>query len=111
MMERIIEFDLMGMIQRHSGIVMGFSAGAMIQISDYHITPDEDYDSFRYEKGLELIDSFDIEVHYNATARQLDCINRLISETGRPVYAMEDEGALIIADGKVVTVGKVHYFK
>jgi RimJ/RimL family protein N-acetyltransferase len=100
----------MGMIQRHSGIVMGFSAGAMIQMAEYHITPDEDYESFGYFKGLGLIHSFDLEVHFKSTQVQLDCINRSIRETGRPVYAMEDEGALIVADGKVVTIGKVHYF-
>lgn len=111
MMERIIEFDLKKIIQQHRGVIMGFSAGAMIQISDYHITPYEDYESFGYFKGLGLIHSFDIEVHFNSTRLQLDCINRSINETGRPVYAMEDEGALIVADGKVAMVGLVHYYK
>ncbi|MET1248940.1 Type 1 glutamine amidotransferase-like domain-containing protein [Sporolactobacillus sp. STCC-11] len=111
MMERIIEFDLKKIIQQHRGVVMGFSAGAMIQMSDYHITPDEDYESFGYFKGLGLIHSFDLEVHFKSTQVQLDCINRSIRETGRPVYAMEDEGALIVVDGKVATIGKVHYFE
>ncbi len=55
---------------------IGSSAGAMIQIAKYHITPDEDYNTFTYNKGLNLIKDFDIEVHYEGTEVQNKYIKR-----------------------------------
>ncbi|WP_051384788.1 Type 1 glutamine amidotransferase-like domain-containing protein [Sporolactobacillus laevolacticus] len=110
MMDRLIKFNLIEVILEHSGIVIGFSAGAMIQMGTYHITPDEDYESFGFYRGLGLIDTIDIEVHFEHTRLQLDCIHKAIEESGLPVYAMEENGVLIVDHGKVTTLGKVHYY-
>jgi hypothetical protein len=46
MMIRLKEFNLIDDIENFKGVIIGSSAGAMIQISEYHITPDEDYNIF-----------------------------------------------------------------
>jgi len=111
MMIRLEEFDLVNNIEEHNGIIMGYSAGAMIQIENYHITPDKDYSSFGYYKGMKMIDKFDIEVHFEHTDLQLSSIERVKKETGKPVYAIEDTGAIIVENNRVKLVGNVHYFQ
>lgn len=39
MMERIREFDLVDILMKHNNIVMGYSAGAVIQLAEYHLSP------------------------------------------------------------------------
>ena len=47
-MDRIREFDLCNTLMNHDGIAMGYSAGAVIQLAEYHLSPDEDYSEFQY---------------------------------------------------------------
>jgi len=110
LMNRLEEYELIDQIEKHSGVIIGYSAGAMVQLNKYHITPDADYDTFTYQKGLNIINHLNIEVHYEGTGIQLESIKRVIEETNKPVYAMEDEGAIIVQDDQVTQVGKVHYF-
>ena len=37
MYERLREFDLVDIIMKHDGITMGYSAGAVIQLAEYHL--------------------------------------------------------------------------
>lgn len=46
MMKRIKEFKLKKILKSYQGLMIGYSAGAMIQLKEYHITPDEDYPTF-----------------------------------------------------------------
>ena len=110
-MLRLEEFDLVKTIEQHKGIVMGYSAGAMIQIENYHITPDNDYNSFGYYKGMKMINEFDIEVHFEHTDLQLASIERVKKETGKSIYAIEDHGAIIVDQKRVKMIGNVHYFE
>ena len=64
MYERLREFDLVDIIMKHDGITMGYSAGAVIQLTEYHLSPDDDYPVFDYYKGLSLLRDFYVEVHY-----------------------------------------------
>ena len=41
MMDRIKEFDLVDILRKHNRIVMGYSAGAVIQLSEYHLSGDK----------------------------------------------------------------------
>jgi peptidase E len=110
MMNRLEEFDLINCIENYEGIVIGSSAGAMIQINEYHISPDKDYDIFSYNKGLNLIKDFDIEVHYENTKIQNEAINKVVKDKGKKVYAIGDKGAVIIKNGEVSTFGEVRIF-
>ncbi len=112
MLDRIEEFDLTETLLRHKGVVMGYSAGAVIQLAEYHLSPDEDYPEFAYYRGLPYLDGFYLEVHYEGTEAQDRAVRRVLAERGKPVYAAAlRAGALIAEDGRVKTVGDVKVFK
>ncbi|MFT8351580.1 Type 1 glutamine amidotransferase-like domain-containing protein [Clostridium saccharoperbutylacetonicum] len=110
MMLRLIEFDLIEYIQSFTGVVIGSSAGAMIQISEYHITPDRDYNTFTYNTGLNLIKEFDIEVHYEGTEIVNQCIYKVLEEKRKKVYGITNTGGIIIDDEKITLLGDIKTF-
>ncbi|RDY27107.1 peptidase S51 [Romboutsia weinsteinii] len=107
MMDRFINYGLVKALENYKGIMIGSSAGAMVQIADYHISQDHDYDEFSYNKGLNIIKDFDIEVHYEDSIIQNESIRRCIKERGKPIYSIENEGAVLVIDGKATMLGKV----
>ncbi len=112
MMDRIREFDLYDVIMKHRGTVMGVSAGAVIQLSEYHLSPDKDYPAFGYYRGLPFCDDFYLEVHYEQTPVQKQAIDRVLAERGKPVYAMRSgKGAIIVENRKLRTIGQVELFR
>ena len=111
MMERIKEFDLETLFVGHRGIMMGYSAGALIQLAEYHLSPDHDYPSFCYGDGLACIDGFYLEVHYEGTKIQKESIRKVIAERGKTVYATSlMKGAVLWDEGKVRLIGEVYEF-
>ena len=110
MMRRLKEFDLINEIENFAGIIIGSSAGAMIQIAEYHFTPDEDDDIFSYNKGLNLIKDFDIEVHYKETEIQKNYINKVLNEKTDTVYAIKDTGGIIVDNNEITLLGDTHIF-
>lgn len=110
MMDRLWEFGCISQLSNFHGTVMGFSAGAMIQFDFFHITPEEEDQSFKYYEGLDMIEGFDIEVHFHGSDVQKECINQTIRDTGRPVFAMEENGGLIIDGDQFTPIGKVHFY-
>lgn len=112
MMDRIKEFNLYDALMKHDGIVMGYSAGAVIQLAEYHLSPDDDYPAFQYYKGLPYLDDFYMEVHYEATDIQNHSIQRVIAERGKPVYATAlGSGAILIDNGNIKPIGNVQIFE
>lgn len=107
---RIREWNLMESIRRFSGIVMGASAGAMAQMKEYHVTPDEDYPRYGYYKGLGLLDGFEPEVHFAATEVQMKSIARYQKERKKLVFAMANDGGLLIDGSQVSVFGNVDIF-
>ena len=111
MMERIKEFDLYDNLLRHDGIVMGNSAGAVIQLAEYHLSPDRDYPEFRYYDGLPYLNDFYLEVHYENTDVQNAAIRRVLAERGKTVYATAFmAGSIIVDNGAVKLLGDVKTF-
>lgn len=110
MMMRLIEFHLIDEINYFQGVIIGSSAGAMIQIAEYHISPDEDYPTFSYNRGLNLIKDFDIEVHYDGNEIQNSYINKVLNEKIDTVYAITDTGGIIVDQQKIMLLGDVHTF-
>ena len=111
MMERIREFDLYDVLMAHSGVVMGYSAGAVIQLAEYHLSEDKDYPKFGYYEGLPYLNDFYLEVHYEATEAQKSAIRRVLEERKKPVYATACmKGAVIVDNGVIKTVGDVKKF-
>lgn len=111
MMDRIKEFDLVGTLMKHNDIVMGYSAGAVIQLAEYHLSPDEKYKEFGYYEGLPYLNNFYLEVHYENSEVQNEAIKRVLTERNKTVYATEAFSGAIIADnGNIKLLGKVLKF-
>ena len=60
MMQRIHDLQIYDSILHHNGIMLGYSAGAVIQLREYHLTPDKDYPTFAYYSGFPFIDNFSL---------------------------------------------------
>ncbi len=111
MAERIKELALDDILKNHKGIVMGYSAGALIQLAEYHITPDHDYPKFAYYKGLSYLNGFYLEVHYQGSDVQNESIRKVLAERGKNVFATHlHKGAIVVCDGKPRPIGKVSIF-
>lgn len=104
---RMDELGISELVKNFDGVVAGASAGAMLQLDRYHITPDEDYDSYELCNGLGLICGLDLEVHYLATNLQNECTAKAARELNRPVYQIWHEGGLLVENGVVTTLGNV----
>ena len=108
MMGRIHAMGLTEILRGKSGIVMGYSAGAVIQLAEYHLSPDEDYAEFGYYEGIGYLRGFHHEVHYEETPVQKASIARVLREKGGIVYATVcKKGALIVENGVVTPIGDV----
>lgn len=111
MMDRIKEFNLADVLRNFNGIVMGYSAGAVIQFSEYHLSPDKDYKEFQYYDGLGYLNDFYLEVHYENTKVQNEAIQRVLVERGKTVYATAFMSGAVIADnGNLKLLGDVKTF-
>ena len=108
MMDRIADLDLQEAIMQHDGIVMGYSAGAVIQLEEYHLYPDGDYADFGYYRGLPMLKDFYLEVHYRGLAIQDESVKKCLRERGKRVYVTHDHGGgILIEKGKIKLIGRV----
>lgn len=111
MMKRIHKMELQEALSKHDGIAMGYSAGAVIQLNEYHLATDDDYPMFGFYKGLPYINQFYLQAHYDGNTSQQDAIRRVITERGKPVYATSfGKGAIVVDNGEVRLFGDVKRF-
>ena len=111
MMDRIKEFDLQDVLMKHKGIVMGYSAGAVIQLAEYHLSPDDDYSEFKYYEGLPYLNDFYLEVHYENTSAQNAAIQKVLEERKKTVYATVCmKGAILVDNGFIKLLGDVEEY-
>lgn len=111
MMDRIKEFGVLDILKKYDGIVMGYSAGAVIQLAEYHLSPDDDYSEFNYYEGIPYINEFYMQVHYNCIAMQKKSIQRVLKERGKPIYAtVLGAGAILVDNGNIKLLGDVKVF-
>jgi len=111
MMERIKEFELQDVLMKHKGVVMGYSAGAVIQLAEYHLCPDEDYPEFKYYNGLPFLNDFYLQVHYEGKPVQVLAIYKVIEERQKTVYATSFmKGAILVDNGIVKLIGNVNKY-
>lgn len=108
MMERIEEMGIAPALRAHNGLVMGYSAGAVIQLDRYHLSPDADYPAFGYYRGLGYLSGFAIEVHYEGRPSQDASIARVLAEQKIPVYVTHTgKGGIIVTSEGMCRIGKV----
>lgn len=110
MMYRLRRWGLAEQIEHFDGLVMGASAGAMVQMRRYHITPDADYPSFGWYEGMDILRDFLIEVHYRETDLQHRSIDRVRRERNLPVFALYDDGGLVVRGESISTMGRTRIF-
>ncbi len=111
MAERIDEMGLYNIMLEHRGVVMGYSAGAVIQLEEFHLSPDDKYPEFIYGRGLPYLNDFYLEVHYENTEIQNEAVRRVLTERGKTVYATaKGAGAIIVDDGNIKLLGDVKVF-
>lgn len=96
---RIDELQIRPYIVDFKGIVMGTSAGAMIQFDQYHVTPEEEGQDYEYHNGLGLLSGFDIEVHYEDTFNHLAGLITDLKLHSKPIFALPNTGGMIV-DGQ-----------
>ena len=108
MMERIEDMGIADDLRKKDGVIVGYSAGAVIQLRKYHLTPDGDYPEFGYYYGLGYLDCLSLEVHYEFKAVQDESIARVPAERGLPLYVTHTrQGGVVVDNGRVFTVGRV----
>ena len=106
--KRLDEFGLIPFIQKSQAIIIGASAGAMVQFDKYHITPDDDYLEYQYQKGIGLVSGFEIEVHYCHSPIQDEGIQRVMKERGLPTYTIANDGGIFYHHQRVIPFGNAH---
>jgi len=109
-MQRINELGCRDAIEAHQGLCIGSSAGAMIQIKNYHISKDSDYKRFSYELGLNLIEDLSIEVHYRRKKVQKSGMRKVFRSYRHPIYVIPDDGALIIANNQIFPINSARLY-
>ena len=67
---RLVEYNLVYAIKNSNKVVMGPSAGTMVQFNWFHISKDRDYKKYQISDGIGLIEDFGVEVHYNRRKQQ-----------------------------------------
>jgi peptidase E len=108
MKERLIDHELFERLKQFNGVVIGSSAGAMIQASRTHFYKDHEYKKFSYFYGLDYLKEFDFVVHYRRRIQQKKAIRRVFYDHQIPIYAIPDDGAIIVSNGHVSCLGTAH---
>lgn len=108
--KRLDELKITSSIENYKGIIMGWSAGAMVQCRDYFISPDEDYPLFQYEIGLDYISDFAVEVHFKGKDSQIQSIERYKNERNKKVFVTRENSAIIFDKGRVQLLGNVYEY-
>lgn len=109
--ERLIELDLVEALRQFKGHVIGASAGALIQLPGYYCSPDADYPELAYYEGLGLVNKpYYIEVHFEHSEVQKQCIEDALSRVTEELFAIGDSGAILIHDHCEIHIGDIHYF-
>jgi len=91
------ETELLYNIKHYKGIIIGFSAGADLQLKRYFITAKNNYYKyFAFYDGFGVLDDpFFIDVHSVKNKRYLEKLQKVANDKKRNVYAIFDDGAMI----------------
>lgn len=102
---RIDKLGIRNDLLKFKGIIMGTSAGAMIQFDKYHVTPEEEGQDYEYHDGLGMISGFDIEVHYEDSFEHLSSLIIDLKLHDKTIFALPNYGGLIYNDGNITLLG------
>ena len=99
---RLKEQGLFEHLKKSDKIMMGPSAGTMIQFDQFHISKDYDYKKFSIHEGLGFIKDFGVEVNYRRRKQQKKGIRRMSHLDPRPIYVVNEDGMMILEDNKII---------
>ncbi|WP_225986263.1 Type 1 glutamine amidotransferase-like domain-containing protein [Psychrobacillus glaciei] len=105
LMQRLHEKNLIPVIKQFQGLIIGYSAGALVLSNDCIISKDGDYPKTNVIKGIGLVD-FSIEVHYEPSIDEeiIGLSNK------REIYAIPN-GSAIFSDGtKIMCINEIYHF-
>ncbi|MGL5296022.1 MAG: Type 1 glutamine amidotransferase-like domain-containing protein [Culicoidibacterales bacterium] len=109
--ERLVNKGLVDALQTIPKMIIGVSAGALVQLPQYSLSPDRKFKKFEALPGLAITDvPFFIEVHYSSTDRQSEFIRSALDYGASNVYAISNNGGLLIVNGTPKELGKVSRF-
>lgn len=108
---RLIELNMIELINAFKGIIMGWSAGASMQSAKYYIAPDKYYKEYSRHNGLKHINDFAVQVHYTGAIEQIESMRKFIKETGLRVYALERNSAVIVKDDQIELIGSAKEYR
>ena len=91
------ETELLYNIKHYKGIIIGFSAGAELQLKRYFITAKNNYYKyFAFYDGFGVLDDpFYFDVHSINNKYYLNKLQKIANEKGKKVYAIYNDGAMI----------------
>lgn len=91
------ETEILYNIKHYKGIIIGFSAGADLQLKRYFITAKNNYYKyFAFYDGFGVLDDpFYMDVHSINNKRYLEKLQRVANDKKKNVYAIFDDGAMI----------------
>ncbi|MDR2867327.1 MAG: Type 1 glutamine amidotransferase-like domain-containing protein [Acholeplasmatales bacterium] len=105
--ERLKEFKLVDPQLYQNKIIIGSSAGAMVQLDYYHISVDRDYDHYQEHQGLGLIKNFKIEVHYKAKFSTWIAIRRSYKKFHKPILLMANGSGIVVDNQRLTYINKI----
>lgn len=91
------ETELLYEIKHYRGIIIGFSAGAELQLKRYFITAKNNYYKyFAWYDGFGVLnDPFYLDVHSINNKLYINKLQKIANEKKKRVYAIYDDGAII----------------
>ena len=109
------EKELLYDIKHFKGIVIGESAGAVLQFKRYFITAKNNYYGYEafYDGFGILNDPFYIDVHTDSNINYLNRLKEISLEKKIDVYAIYDDGCIVVnrKTNEIKTFGHVDIFK
>lgn len=94
---KISKCNLMDAVKNYDKLIIGSSAGAVLQFNDYFITAKNNYYGiFDWYKGIGTIDNdFFIDVHSACDSKYISEINEGTKDRKKDVYLIFNDGAII----------------
>lgn len=106
MLQTLNKLELTEVLKNYKKLIIGIGCGAVIQLSDYQVEPCSLWD-FQYFKGLRIIDNIGIEISFDEFDFPNISLRKFLEEKKKPIYALHNEGAVIIEGDKINAVGDV----
>lgn len=105
LMQRLHEKNLIPVIKQFQGLIIGYSAGALVFSNECIISKDEDYPQTMVINGIGLVD-FSVEVHYEPSIDE-----EIIELTNtREIYGIPNGSAIFWNDIKIMCINEIYHF-